>query len=326
MKQNQIQKVVEARIETKVKNLDKSTKILNVIMRMAGTNKLTRFTNFIYKIFTTVTFKIDKLFKTNIADEVVEINKAKTSIYYSKQGDNKKALLFFPGGGYYQEGISGHYVFAKNLSQINDIDVFVTQYTLSDEAPYPAALNDVLDVYNHLINKLDYMPENITVAGDSAGGHLTLSLLLELKKQVKPMPAAAILFSPWADMRHSSGSFENNKKVDLLLSAERLDDFKTRFLARTNYSESDPEISLVLAELNDLPPLLIFASVEEVLLNDSIRLYENAKTANIPVRFFKYKDTNDSHVPHSWIAVSRKGELYDDVMFEIKDFLVKYMP
>lgn len=153
------------------------------------------------------------------------------------------------------------------------------EYRLAPEDPFPAALEDCLAAYRWLL-KSGTSPQQIVVAGDSAGGNLTLTTLMALRDAGDPLPAAAVCISPMTDLAGTGESFSTNK--DPLLT--------TRFalsMARYYAGGQDPRLPLIsphYGSLHEFPPLLIHVGEDEILLSDSMRLADNARADGVEVR------------------------------------------
>ncbi|MFW5708125.1 MAG: alpha/beta hydrolase fold domain-containing protein, partial [Bacteroidota bacterium] len=155
------------------------------------------------------------------------------------------------------------------------------EYRLAPEHPFPAALEDSLKVYQHLLS-FGYAPEKIVLAGESAGGGLTLALLLAIKSQELPLPKAAVAISPWTDLTCSSGSYTSKNKV----SAAPLNSWTvfSKYYVGGD-SASNPFISPLFGELAGLPPILVNSGVDDELFEDGEKFYHKAKAAGVDVRF-----------------------------------------
>jgi monoterpene epsilon-lactone hydrolase len=158
--------------------------------------------------------------------------------------------------------------------------VLAPNYRLAPENPYPAAIEDVKVVYNWLLEQ-GFKSQHIAIAGDSAGGNLAVAALLAIREAGMPLPAAAILLSPWTDFTLSGESVKTRAEVDPMI---RLDAADEQFAAYVgNADRADPTISPIFADLRGLPPLLIHVGNDEVLLDDSVRLAERAQAAGVEV-------------------------------------------
>ena len=188
-------------------------------------------------------------------------------------------ILYFHGGGYTFGNPGTHRQFIARLVHATRAGAVAPRYRLAPRHRFPAAVDDALEAYRSMIDAgID--PTRIVLAGDSAGGGLTMALLLRLRDEGVPMPAGAIVFSPYVDLEHGSYTIATNARTDYLPLTE---------LSRPNdwYTEPDrlrdPQVSPVHGDLTGLPPLLVFAGGAEMLLGDSIRLSEIARRDGVDV-------------------------------------------
>ena len=192
----------------------------------------------------------------------------------------KRVLLNLHGGGFFMGSPASYRARAMRLSFRLDAEVFVPGYRLAPEHPYPAALEDALAAFRHLRALRPRSP--IFVTGDSAGGGLALSLLVKLREVGLPMPAGAILLSPWADLTTSGNSVESNRGRDLWFSRRHLELWARYYVGQAN--ASSPLLSPVFADLSGLPPLLLLAGEHELLLDDARRVHKAASRAGVDSR------------------------------------------
>ncbi len=192
----------------------------------------------------------------------------------------KRVLLNLHGGGFFMGSPASYRDRAMRLSFRLDAEVFVPGYRLAPEHPYPAALEDALAAFRHLRALRPRSP--IFVTGDSAGGGLALSLLVKLREVGLPMPAGAILLSPWADLTTSGNSVESNRGRDLWFSRRHLELWARYYVGQAN--ASSPSLSPVFADLSGLPPLLLLAGEHELLLDDARRVHKAASRAGVDSR------------------------------------------
>lgn len=182
-----------------------------------------------------------------------------------------KAILYLHGGSYTAGSLAYAKGFGGVLANKTGYRVFCLGYRLAPEHPHPAALEDALGAYRYLLKA--HAPEDITLVGESAGGGLCFCLCLKLKEAGLPQPARVVALSPWTDLT-MSGSLGEEATRDPILSAERL-----RHSAAL-YAEGrldEPTASPLFGETAGLPPSLIIAGSDEILLSDSVRMAERLR-------------------------------------------------
>lgn len=173
-------------------------------------------------------------------------------------------ILYLHGGGYVCGDMDYAKGFGSTLAAHSGTRVFCPAYRLAPENPYPAALDDALEAYHYLINK-GYAPKHITLCGESAGGGLCYSLCLKLRELCEDMPCGIIAISPWTDLTASGESYETNRGKDPAMTHERLDYFANCYTT----NRLDPYVSPLFADLCGMPPSLIFAGGDEIMLSDA---------------------------------------------------------
>ncbi len=153
-------------------------------------------------------------------------------------------------------------------------------YRLAPEHPYPAAVDDAVTAYDALLQR-GVAAEHTVVAGESAGAGLAVAALVAAKDRGLPMPAAALLLSPWADLTLTGTSMDTKQGVDPLLSRDLLTPSAAHYVG--GHDPSAGLISPIFADLSGLPPLVIQAGSHEVLLDDAVRLAQRAAADNLRV-------------------------------------------
>lgn len=188
-------------------------------------------------------------------------------------------ILYLHGGGYVLGSPSSHIALAARLGRRAGASVTVIDYRLAPEDPYPAAIDDCLAAYRAVLDRHD--PAALVVAGDSAGGNAVLATLVGAKAAGDPMPACAYLLSPWSDLSGSGATMLSHVGVDPMLEPGFVAE------AAAMYADGrplgDPGLSPLFADLAGLPPMLIQAGSDEILLDDSRRLAEFATAAGVDV-------------------------------------------
>jgi epsilon-lactone hydrolase len=191
----------------------------------------------------------------------------------------RAVLIHLHGGGYFMGSPASYRNRAMRLSFRCDAEVFVPDYRLAPEHPFPAPLDDAVAAFRYVRSIRPTSP--IFVTGDSAGGGLALSLLVRIRELGERMPDGAILLSPWTDLSGISDSMSTNAKKDLWLSRAHLDRWGGYALGRLD--RFDPTISPVFADLSHLPPLLVIVGGHEVLLDDATRVASSARAVGTKV-------------------------------------------
>lgn len=193
----------------------------------------------------------------------------------------RRAVLYLHGGGYVAGVTRTYHPLCSRFATELQADVFLPDYRLAPEHPFPAAVEDAIAAYDMLLAH-GWRPEHIVVAGDSAGGGLTLATLLKLRDDGKPLPAAAIVMSPYADLTISARSISGNDRTDALLSRAMMTNGKGLY-ARTEADARHPHASPVFGDFTGLPPLLVTVEEEECLRDDAYEVVARAREAGVDV-------------------------------------------
>ena len=200
----------------------------------------------------------------------------------------ESVILFLHGGAFMSYSPKTHRRLSVDIGRVASAKVLSVDYRLTPEHPYPAALDDVFSIYNWLIDE-GINSSNIIVAGDSAGGYLTLMTLLKLRDEKKPLPAAGVCMSPVTDLTASHNDVFENIKTDIVLAPMGLYWILKSFLGEAD--PSDGAVSPLFADLEGLPPLLFQVSKIEMLYSDSTRFVDKARTAGVDVTLQVWNDT-----------------------------------
>jgi acetyl esterase/lipase len=189
-------------------------------------------------------------------------------------------ILYLHGGGYVFGSPRMYRPITFGLAKAANAPVFALDYRLAPEHPCPAAIEDALAAWDWLVAS-GLAPSEIFVGGDSAGGGLTLSLLQALGENRRSMPGGAFLFSPWADLASRGASMVENDERDAMFMADSLIRGGARYAGEL--ALDDPRVSPLYGRFDGLPRMVIFASSDEVLRDDSVRVAENAQKAGVSV-------------------------------------------
>ena len=199
---------------------------------------------------------------------------------------DEKVILYLHGGGYVSGTLGMYHQLCSTLSKISGARVLMPEYRLAPNYPFPAALEDALSVYDWLLRE-GISAENIFIAGDSAGGGLTLATTLALRDEGRPLPAGIICLSPWTDLTFSGPSHETNAEKSVILHPDNLHLWTEAYIAFAD--PRTPHISPAFADMANFPPMLIQVGSDEVLLDDARMVAERAKSAGVDMTLTIYK-------------------------------------
>ncbi|MBN1945956.1 MAG: alpha/beta hydrolase [Bradymonadales bacterium] len=215
-----------------------------------------------------------------------------------KSGKDLPVILYLHGGAYVLCSVETHLDLMARLALASRARVLGIDYRLAPEHSFPAQLDDALAVYRWLLSRGEN-PRRIVVAGDSAGGGLALATLLALRDAGDPLPAGAVLISPWVDLEARDESLERNFGDDLVgVFADSLLSFATSYAG--GESLSHPLISPIHADHTGLPPLLVQVGDAEILHDQVLRLVEKTRAAGVETRLDVGQD-----MVHVWHAFAR---------------------
>jgi epsilon-lactone hydrolase len=194
--------------------------------------------------------------------------------------DPARAILYIHGGGYVSGSIISHRGLAVAIGRAAESRVLALDYRRAPENPFPAAVEDVVAAYRFLLDE-GLAPSRIAVAGDSAGGGLTLALMLAARERSLPLPACGWCISPWVDLACASASMTSKAAADPIVQKPYLMEIAGFYLGGAD--PRTPLASPLYGDLRGLPPLLIQVGSAETLLDDSIMLAGIAGAADVRV-------------------------------------------
>lgn len=228
-----------------------------------------------------------------------------------------KVILYLHGGGYALCSANTHRPLAASIGKAAGVKVLFPEYRLAPEHPFPAAIEDAVNVYRWLLRQ-GYDPSNIIFAGDSAGGGLSIAATLVLRDQNEPLPRAIVCLSPWVDLTSSGESYLKNNKLDPYLTLQGVRDAAHMYAGKETPLDH-PLISPVFADLTGLPPLFIQAGNHEILLSDAELLVKQARQAGVDVTFKVWAgmwhvwQISGDKLPEAKKAISEIGEFIKKV-------------
>lgn len=204
----------------------------------------------------------------------------------------KRTVLYFHGGGYFFCGLETHRPTCAYLARTAEARVLSVDYRMAPENVFPAAVDDAVAWWKELLRQ-GTRPQEVVFAGDSAGGGLALACLVASRDQGLPLPAGAVLFSPWSDLTCSGDTMRTLADADVMFNPESLPEAAALYL---NGKPADtPLASPLFADLQGLPPMMIHASRHEILLADSTRLHDRAQKQGVRSELHL-----KSKMPHVW--------------------------
>ena len=213
-------------------------------------------------------------------------------------------VIYYHGGGYCMGSLTTHRGHAARISKLANLRVLSVDYRLAPEHPHPAAVDDAVAAYRFVLDK-GISPSRIALAGDSAGGGLTVAALLSIRDAGLPMPACGVGISAWTDMTASGDSIKTKASVDPMLGDLRPLEMMVEAYVGKNGDKKAPLASPLFADLKGLPPLLLQVGTAEVLLDDSTRLAERATAAGVDVTLKAWEDM--FHVWHAFADMLPEG-------------------
>lgn len=219
-----------------------------------------------------------------------------------------RAVLYFHGGGYVLGSIATHRELAARLSAASGARVLVIDYRLGPEHRFPAAVEDAVAAYRWLLDA-GFAPGHVAFAGDSAGGGLTIAALLAARDERLPLPATGVCISPWVDLEGTGASMTTKAAEDPIVQQEPLRQLAAHYLGSA--SPHAPLASPLYADLRGLPPLLIQVGSAETLLDDSTRIAEKLRAAEVEVELEVWPEM--IHVWHAFAMLPEAGQAVERV-------------
>ena len=199
----------------------------------------------------------------------------------SKNVNTKSIIVYLHGGGYcFGSSLTTHKVGLTKLAKQTRLICYSVDYRLAPEHQYPAALEDVLTAWKHIVSENPNC--NIILAGDSAGGGLSLALMMYLRDNNERTPDGLVLFSPWTDLTCSGKTYQTKAKYDPMFTTNMPKDSAKNYVPE-DVETTDPYISPLYGSLTNLPRTLILVGENEILLDDSRLFYQKAKESGVDI-------------------------------------------
>lgn len=222
------------------------------------------------------------------------------------------------GGGYIIGSAKGYRAYAAEVSRSTGARVFVPEYRLAPEHPFPAAVNDACAVLDAAIDEVG--PSSCFAIGDSAGGGLVLSSLMESHWAEKLIPACIVLVSPLVDLTVTNPSYEERARLDPIVSRNGIERAASLYLDGRGPKDAPGAFPMV-ADLGWLPPCLLLVGSAEVLFDDSRNLADKLRHDGANVEYHEYDE-----MVHVWTLFSSFLPEGREALSQIGDFVKKHLP
>ena len=218
----------------------------------------------------------DALFGVDGAGEVIEaVQVGEASAEWIKPEAGKSAVvLYLHGGGFKLGSLTSHRELMLGIAKASGVPVLGLAYRLAPEFRFPAPLDDTCAAYRWLLAQ-GMSPDQIILAGDSAGGNLVMTALIRLRDAGDPMPAGAVLLSPWTDLTASGDSYDTRKQADPIHQRRMIQGMAEHYMAGADPMLASP----LFADLHGLPPTLIQVGDAETVLSDAVDLAQRLDDA-----------------------------------------------
>ena len=204
------------------------------------------------------------------------------AIFTPRKNVNTKSIIFYlHGGGYcFGSSLTTHKVGLTKLAKQTGSVCYSVDYRLAPEHQYPAALDDALTAWKHIVSQNPNC--NIILAGDSAGGGLSLALMMYLRDNNEQLPDGLVLFSPWTDLTCSRETYETKAKFDPMFTTNMTKDSANIYVPE-DVKKTDPYISPLYGNFTNLPRTLVLVGGNEILLDDSRHFAQKAKESGVDI-------------------------------------------
>ncbi|WP_297836787.1 alpha/beta hydrolase [Pseudomonas sp.] len=216
--------------------------------------------------------------------------------------DGDKILFYIHGGGYVAGSPEGYLGLAGHYAKLLGAKVYMPDYRLAPEHPFPIPINDTFAAYKWLLSQ-GHDANSIVFSGDSAGGAMVVSVMVKARNAGLPLPAGGVAISPWANLEHTGTSARSRDGLDPQASLEGLTILAKAFL--NGALPSDPDASPVFADVRGLPPILVQIGENEVMLSDAIRLASHLGENRVRVSLEVWPGM--FHVWHQFAAILPEG-------------------
>lgn len=226
--------------------------------------------------------------------------------------DADRVVLYTHGGGFAVGSADSHRKLAGHLAKALGAQAFDLDYRRAPEHPFPAQIEDATAAYKALLAD-GYSAANLITAGDSAGGNLAISTVLQLREDGIDLPGAIIAFSPWLDMEHTGATLEANAKTDALVSKAILQGMSGMFLGEGgDANRTNPLANPLYADLSGMPRMYLNSGTHETLQDNAQMLAKNARNAGIDCTLNVVEGQQ-----HVFVSMAGRARVADDEIARI---------
>ncbi len=244
----------------------------------------------------------------DVKTQAVDAGGVRAEWIWRPESDLERAFLYLHGGGYAIGSIATHRYLMQGIGKASGARVLGIDYRLAPENPFPAAVEDTVTAWRWMLAQ-GLEPKRCAIAGDSAGGGLTLATLVALRDRGIPLPGAAALLSPWADLAGTGASVKTKAAEDPMVTEPGLRMMADAYLGGAD--ARNPLASPLYANLSGLPPLLIQVGSAEILLDDATRVAERARAAGVEVELESWEDM--VHVFQAFPMLAEAGQAIEKI-------------
>lgn len=223
----------------------------------------------------------------NIKVDKFKIGRIPAEMIHSGSARPERIMLYLHGGGYFFGSARTHRPLTCRLSNTCRTKVLAINYRQQPQHEHPAPIEDAVLAYQWILEQ-GYEPKNVIFAGDSAGGNLTLTSMLQLREQGIGLPGGAICISPWADLSNSVDSLKDNAKSEAMIHPRTL-----KAIAKAYVGDNDPKdplLSPIYGEFEGFPPMLIYVGSTELLRDGATIVADKAKASGVNVTYKEWED------------------------------------
>ena len=245
---------------------------------------------------------------SNTKVEKIRINSMSAEWICAPDAHEDRVILYLHGGGYNICSPNTHKELAAHIGKASGAKVLIPDYRLAPEHPFPGALEDATSAYRWLLNS-GFTGSKIAIAGDSAGGGLSIATTISLRDAGEPSPASIACISPWTDLAMSGNSIKTRAEIDPMINLPLLKIMASNYIG--DAAPSSPLISPLYADLKGISPLLIQVGSDEMLLDDSVGIAEKAERSGVDVTLKIYD--------HMWHVFHLNARLMPEAKHAIRE-------